>query len=268
VVLVDEVLVVVVTIVDVVLGSRVVDVVEVDDVVVDGTTSVVLVVELVDVVVGTPGQEQSAAHSVKAPPGLVGGQVRLPGGSHCSPGSGMLLPQSGAVVEVVEVDDVVVVVGTPGQEQSAAHSVKAPPGLVGGHVRLPGGSHCSPGSGMLLPQSGGVVDVVEVDDVVVVVGTPGQEQSAAHSVKAPPGLVGGQVRLPGGSHCSPGSGMLLPQRGAVVEVVDVEDVEVDASIDVEDVEDVDVVVVLAAGFFSDGTQRNTGRRTVGVIVPN
>jgi len=44
----------------------------------------------------------------------------------------------------------------------------APPAEVGGHVWLPGGSHCSPGSTKALPQLEGRV-VVEARVVVVVV---------------------------------------------------------------------------------------------------
>src|SRR5437879_5816161 len=46
----------------------------------------------------------------------------------------------------------------------------APPGELGGHMRLPGGSHCSPGSTIPLPHTGPgtVLVVVPGADVVVV----------------------------------------------------------------------------------------------------
>jgi hypothetical protein len=89
-----------------------------------------------------------------------------------------------------------------------------------------------------------------------VLGRPGHVHAPLHAVNAPPALLGGQVRLPGGSHCSPGSVTPFPQSGAVVDVVSVVDVvEVEAAGAV-DVDEVDVVVVVGAlGFFSDGTQR-------------
>src|SRR5262249_37728851 len=91
-----------------------------------------------------------------------------------------------------------------------------------------------------------VVVVVEVTVVVLP-----HVQSGLQAVKAPPALDGGQVRLPGGSHCSPGSRVPFPHGGAVVVVVEVVD---------EDVVDDEVVVeVLVPGFLSEGTQRSARR---------
>jgi len=74
------------------------------------------------------------------------------------------------VVLVVAMVVLVVVVATPpGQVQSARQSSMAPPGELGGHVALPGGSHCSPGSMNELPQDVGRVVLDEDDDVVVTV---------------------------------------------------------------------------------------------------
>jgi len=96
-----------------------------------------------------------------------------------------------------------------------------------------------------LPHVGAVVEVeeddedVEVDVVVVLLlDTLGHVQSPLQ-MKAPVGLVGfGQVALPGGSHCSPGSITPFPQVGAVDVVVDVVVVTVtDVTVD-------DVVVVV------------------------
>src|SRR6185295_5663542 len=101
---------------------------------------------VVVVVVGPPGQTQPGWHSSNAPPGELGsGQFRLPGGSHCSPGSTVPLPQDGGVVVLVVVDAVavvvvavIVVVGSPGQTQPGRQSSSAPPGELGsGHVALP-----------------------------------------------------------------------------------------------------------------------------------
>jgi hypothetical protein len=78
------------------------------------------------------------------------------------------------VVEVVVVGGVVpvvlVVVGTPpGHVQSARQSSMAPPGDAGGHVGLPGGSHCSPGSMNELPHDEGRLVLDDEDDDVVTV---------------------------------------------------------------------------------------------------
>jgi hypothetical protein len=148
-----------------------------DDVVVDvvvvlvaPVVVVVVLVACVVVVVVAPGQTQPGWHSSIAPPGELGGQVRLPGGSHCSPGSTLPSPHAGAiVVVVVVVTVVVVVVVAPGHTQPGWHSSMAPPGELGGQVRLPGGSHCSPGSSVPLPHVGGAVVVVVVGAVVDVV---------------------------------------------------------------------------------------------------
>jgi len=67
------------------------------------------VVEVV-LVVGIVGHVQSWLQGRKAPAGEPGGQVMLPGGSHCSGGWRMPSPQTWAVVVVVEVVAVVVVV--------------------------------------------------------------------------------------------------------------------------------------------------------------
>jgi hypothetical protein len=76
------------------------------------------------------------------------------------------------VVLVVAMVVLVVVVATPpGQVQSARQSRLAPPGELGGHVALPGGSHCSPGSRNELPHEDGrlVLDEDDDEDVVVTV---------------------------------------------------------------------------------------------------
>lgn len=76
-----------------------------------------------------------------------------------------------AVVVVVPITVVVVVVGPGGQTHPGWHSSIAPVGDSGlGHVKLPGGSQSSPGSFMLLPQTGPSVVVVETDVVLVVLG--------------------------------------------------------------------------------------------------
>src|SRR6266850_1022691 len=82
---------------------------------------------------------------------------------------------------------VVVVVEPPGQVQSALQARKAP-AADPGQVRDPGGSHASPGSTWLLPQTAGVVVVVVVATVVVVVtgGAPGHVPSPSHATNAPP----------------------------------------------------------------------------------
>jgi len=74
--------------------------------VVDGP---VLDVELVLVVVVTPGQVQSALHATNPPPGEPDGHERLLGGSHCSPGSRMALPHELCSVLDVVLEEVVVV---------------------------------------------------------------------------------------------------------------------------------------------------------------
>jgi hypothetical protein len=220
------VVVVVTTTVVVVAGASVVVVVAgiVSVVVVVAPSDVVVVVGGSVVVVAPPGQTQPGWHSRSAPLGELGsGQIKAPGGSHCSPGSVLPSPQLGPpVVVVVVVTGVVVVVAPPGQTQPGWHSSSAPLGELGsGHVMLPGGSHCSPGSGVPLPQLGApVVVVVVVTGVVVVVAPPGQTQPGWHSRSAPLGELGsGHVRLPGGSHCSPGSGLPLPQDGGGMVVV-------------------------------------------------
>jgi len=90
------------TVVDVVAGAVVVDVVP--------TMVVVVVVAPTVVVVVPPGQMQPGWHSSIAPPGDEGGHVRLPGGSHCSPGSSMPFPHDGVGTVVVVVEAPVVVV--------------------------------------------------------------------------------------------------------------------------------------------------------------
>ena len=84
----------------------------------------------------------------------------------------LLLVGAVEVVSVVLVVEMVLVVVTPpGQVQSARQSTLAPPTEVGGHVGLPGGSHCSPGSMNELPHDDGrlVLDEDEDEDVVVTV---------------------------------------------------------------------------------------------------
>src|SRR5262249_38830410 len=56
-----------------------------------------------------------------------------------------------------------------GQLHPASHARFAPPGLMGGQVKLPGGSHCSAASRCPLPQTGGVVTVVVVVPGVLLV---------------------------------------------------------------------------------------------------
>jgi hypothetical protein len=109
----DEELVLVVRLVLVVLATVLLDVLLFATVLVE-----VLLLELVldddvlgavlDVTVVPPGQRQLALHATNDPPGLDGGQLRLPGGSQPSPPSSVPLPHSGAVLELV--DDVVVTV--------------------------------------------------------------------------------------------------------------------------------------------------------------
>jgi hypothetical protein len=186
---VDVVVVAVVAVVDVVVVS----VVAVVDVVVVTVVGVV-------VVVGTGGQTHPARQSSSAPPGDPDGHVALPGGSHCSPASTTPFPHTGppcvvdvvlvvvtvvelvvlavvpvvdvvvvavvAVVEVVVVDEDVVL--GPGHTQPSRQSSNAPPGDPDGHVALPGGSHCSPGSTTPFPQTGPWMVVVVVDGGVVV----------------------------------------------------------------------------------------------------
>jgi hypothetical protein len=75
--------------------------------------------------VGTQApQVQSTLHGRSAPPGLPGGQVMDPGGSHCSAPSSIPLPHSGL---------------TGGQVQFGLHGRNAPAGLPGGQVMDPGG---------------------------------------------------------------------------------------------------------------------------------
>jgi hypothetical protein len=62
-----------------------------------------------------------------------------------------------------------------------------------------------------------LVDVVVVTAMLVVV--VGQMQVPVQARKAPPGLPSGQAMLPGGSHSSPGSTTLLPQKVMVVDVL-------------------------------------------------
>src|SRR5213076_1142063 len=89
---------------------------------------------------------QSSWHSRLMWPGPRAGQVRLQGGSHCSPGSMMPLPQSEATVVVVVVPTTVVVVLTPthgsgtqlpsppmSMPDSAAHSL----GFCGSQTNAP-----------------------------------------------------------------------------------------------------------------------------------
>src|SRR5262245_21938398 len=112
------------------------------------------------------------------------------------------------VVEVVAITVVLVVACTVvvvvGHWQFGPHAppTKAP------QVELPGGSHCSGGWTIPSPQ---VWTVVEVVDVVVVVVVVGHVQSWLQARKAPAGEPGGQVMLPGGSHCSPASTTPSPQ---------------------------------------------------------
>ena len=77
------------------------------------------------------------------------------------------------VCVVLVVPRVLVVVGTPpGHVQSARQSSMPPPGDPDGHVGLPGGSHCSPGSMNELPHDEGgmlVLDEDEDEDDVVTV---------------------------------------------------------------------------------------------------
>ena len=76
----------------------------------------------------------------------------------------------GGGVDVVVVPGMlvdVVVVGTPGHVQSGRQSRLAPPADDGGHVGLPGGSHCSPGSRNELPHDDGRLVLDEEDDEVV-----------------------------------------------------------------------------------------------------
>src|SRR5690242_14093705 len=79
------------------------------------------------------------------------------------------------MVVVVVAGAVVVVVVPPGQTQPGWHWSIAPPGDGGGQLRLPGGSHCSPGSRIALPHEVGIVLVVVVLTTVVVV-VPGEGQ--------------------------------------------------------------------------------------------
>jgi hypothetical protein len=156
----------------VVVVVTVVDVVSAMVVVVSGVEVVVVVSGAVVVVVTMFAQMQPSRHVVKAPPGESGGQVSLPGGSHCSPSSRVPLPHAGGVVVVV------VVTGAPSQVQTALHSVKEPSGELGGQLKLPGGSQFSPSSTTSLPQSEGVVVVVVVVLVVVVDPGPAWQASA------------------------------------------------------------------------------------------
>src|SRR5262245_27298463 len=111
------------------------------------------------------------------------------------------------VVEVVAITVVLVVACTVvvvvGHWQFGPHAppTKAP------QVELPGGSHCSGGWTIPSPQVWTVVEVVDVVVVVVV----GHVQSWLQARKAPAGEPGGQVMLPGGSHCSPASTTPSPQ---------------------------------------------------------
>src|SRR5262249_8788689 len=82
------------------------------------------------------GQVQSRLQARFPPPVTPEGQVRLPGGSQSSPGSGIALPQ----------------LDTGGQVQSRVHGRKDPPGLPGHCPTFPGGSHCSGGSRLAVPQ--------------------------------------------------------------------------------------------------------------------
>jgi hypothetical protein len=165
----------------------VVDVVSATVVVVSGTEVVVVVSGAVVVVVTMFAQRQPSRHAVNAPPGESGGQVSLPGGSHCSTPSTVPLPQTGdgavvvVVVTVVVVDAatvVVVVTWLGSQMHVALHSVKEPSGELAGQVKLPGGSQSSPLSITSLPQTARMVVVVVVV-LVVVVGTDPPSHAAA-----------------------------------------------------------------------------------------
>jgi hypothetical protein len=112
VVLAPVVAVVLVAVVSVVVVCVVVGAVVTVAVVVVAVVSVVLVVGVVVlVVVGTPGHTQPGWHSSNAPPGKLGGQVKLPGGSQPSPASTMPLPHTGPPVVVVVDVLIVTVVG-------------------------------------------------------------------------------------------------------------------------------------------------------------
>jgi hypothetical protein len=74
-----------------------------------------------------------------------------------------------SVVLVVAMVLVVVVATPPGHVQSARQSSMAPPGDVGGHVALPGGSQSSPGSRNEFPHDVGRLVLDEEDDDVVTV---------------------------------------------------------------------------------------------------
>ena len=120
---------------------------------------VVLVVTSMVVVVVPPGQMQPGWHSSIAPPGELGGQLRLPGGSHCSPGSRNPLPQLDTIVvlvvvetgvlvvvllaevaEVVVVGGEVVVVATPQVTSPRRHAARTPDRHCP-RCGLPGGPH-------------------------------------------------------------------------------------------------------------------------------
>jgi hypothetical protein len=192
------------------------------------------------VVVGIGSHAHPCVHSSPA------GQTSAPDGelaSHSSPESRTPLPQEGGLVvevvlDVVEVGggvvvvlggDVVVETGShvhPGVHSSPAGQTSAPDGELG--------SHSSPESSTRLPQLGGVVDVLVLDDVVaavplvdvlelvgvVVVATGSHVHPTVHTSPA-----GHTVAPDGelGSHSSPESSTPLPQLGGVVvEVVLVE----------------------------------------------
>jgi hypothetical protein len=98
------------------------------------------------------------------------------------------------------------------------------------------------------------VTVVVEPAVVVVVVTAGHRQLKAHGTNAPAGEPGGQVMLPGGSQCSPGSITRLPHGDNVVVVVPVVVVV--------------VVVVVGGWFLRDGTQNSWRRMTGRLEAPN
>ena len=198
----------------------------------------------------------------------------------------LLLDELWLLEELLVDDDVLVLVVTPGQllksiVHAAVHTRNPPPAEPPGHVASPKSlpSHSSPGSRTPFWQSGAVLDVLvlvevleldellvlvdvlvlvllDVDELVLVlVVTPGQLlKSIVHAAvqwrnpppAEPPGHVAPPKSVP--SHSSPGSRTPFGQRGAVLDVlVLVEVVECDGLVvDVRELLDVlvevDVVV--------------------------
>jgi hypothetical protein len=197
-----DVVLVVVTVVEVVVGT-VVLVVTVVEVVV----GIVVLAGAVVLVLDADGHSeksilQSPVQS-NAPPG--DGHVKLPKAlpSHSSPGSSMPLPQRSVVVVVVVVVVDVVVDGAPVVVVIDVDDV-----VVDGVV---------------------VVVVGDVDDVVVEDASGHSEKSILQSlVQSNAPLGDGHVKLPKAlpSHSSPGSTTPLPQSSVVVVVVVVVDVDV------------------------------------------